>query len=436
MVSSQPRVVVVRDGETSVVHNPPPLTFGRASNVTYVHVSELNAAPEGSHYFVNCARVDAGIYALCNRARRNGTQITFIVRHVDLELARYVDEMNASLIPAYGIGHQITQATLSRIAQRVLRGHRVVAEGFVSNSLGLSMRNQCSRDTVVRHLMEASRLADGSTSVVAAVLSLHRSGSNYLRDLIGVTVSGRVHVFHEHEIPRASEVTRDHSVSCVDQALLEADWARARLLRRACLRDMIVNAGHRLIFVTERAPDDRLMSYFQRRHLAWLGTLYDRRLRVLRDVPQIQRRFEDWLKRSVRSQRKWYRRSLGDTFGLNVLEAERSENGCRVGQRGTNTLLVVPTTRLNALRDALVSACGSHAAYASIASNSVRVSRRGDEIDRVFRRDIRFPESMIDALWEIPEVACLHPRPGAGRPDTDTKDDEMFHGKTVERRHA
>jgi hypothetical protein len=406
-----PWVVVARDGEPDALRNPPLRTFGRISNVTYIHVSALSAAPEGSHYFFNCNRVDSRIYALCDRVRRQRGSIAFIVRHVDRELARYVKETNASLMPAYGPGHQITQATVSRLAQRVLGGHRVVAEGFISNSLGLNGRNRGSQSTVVRYLEEASGLADSSRRVVAAVLSLHRTGSNYLRDLIGLTVSGRVHVFHEHEIPRPSEVTPNHGVSCFDQAFLEADSARSRLLRRACLRDMIVNAQHRFIFVAERAPEDRLTSYFQRRHLAWLGALYDRKAGGFRDVPEIQRRFHDWLTQHVQSQRIWYRTRLVDTFGLNVLEAEQTEDGYLVGQHGANTLLVVPTARLAALKDDLASALGGHDAYEAIASNSVRVSEGGDEIDRAFRRRIQFPESIVDALWRIPEVARLHSRP-------------------------
>jgi hypothetical protein len=191
------RVVVVRDGELRAIRNPPPRTFSGSGGVAYVHLSDPRPLPRATHYFFNCARADQHVYELSDRARRTGGSVTFIVRHVDHELARHVEQTKASLIPAYGFSNQITDATLREATRRVLDGRRVVATGFMHNSIGVPPQGRDSPNTFVRLLMEATQVASNSTAVVAAVLSLHRTGSTFLRDLIGLTVSTRVHVFHE-----------------------------------------------------------------------------------------------------------------------------------------------------------------------------------------------------------------------------------------------
>jgi hypothetical protein len=409
MYAKRPKIVVVRDGEPDAVRNPPPTTFTRFTDVTYRHLMELSTLPGGSHYFFNCNVVDERVYALANQARGAGANLTFIVRHIDHELARFVEETHAGLIPAYGVANHITQATVCRAVRRVLAGHRVVATGFLQNSLARSPHNEAPTNMFVRLLIEASRLAHGSARVVAAVLSLHRTGSNFLRDLIGLTVSSRVGVFHEHEVPPASGVRPDRRRPIFDQVFLEADQIRARLLRRTCLREMILNADCRFIFVAERPPDERLTSYFVKRHIGWLRSHYDRQRCTLGNLREIQQAFDDWLETSVRVQRSWYRKRLVETFGLNVLEASRTDDGFLLSRRAANTLLVMPTACLDTLGDELASVFGTDV-YGTIARNSVRTEGIASEIDRAFRRQVYFPAAIAEALWQIPEVAHLHPR--------------------------
>jgi hypothetical protein len=385
------RVVVVRDGEPGAIRNPSPRTFSGSGGVAYVHLSDPRPLPPARHYFFNCARTDPNVYELSDRARRTGGSVTFIVRHVDHELARHVELTKASLIPAFGCSNQITDATLREATRRVLDGRRVVATGFIDNSIGVAPQGGASAGTFVRLLMEASRLANGSTDVVAAALSLHRAGSTFLRDLIGLTVSGRVHVLHENAVPPQSECQPDE--------------------RRAWLRKTMLGARRRFIFVAERPPDDRLMSSFQRRHCASLQSSYDRTHRVLRHAAGIQRTFNEWLKTQVPVLEQWYPQQLVEAFGVDILAADRTADGFLLGHHADNTLLVVPTARLHALRADVASTFGGQDAFWTIATNSATATRSGAEVDTAFRRQIRFPAEMTDALWQIPEVAHLHTHP-------------------------
>jgi hypothetical protein len=286
-----------------------------------------------------------------------------------------------------------------------------VASGAIRNTTATSAGLEKPVALFGRLLLEASWHANDGCRVVAAVLSQHRTGSNFLRDLIGLTVSSRVDVFHEHAVPPANGVELDATRSCFDQSLLESDQTRARLLRRACLREMIVGAQRRFVFVAERSPDRRLTSYFQRRQLSWLQSCFDRKTRRLSNAAEIQQAFHEWLKEKVRLQRIWYKDRLVGPFGLSVLDAEQTDDGCFVQRRGADILLVVPTSRLGALRNGLRATFGGDEAYESVASNSLNTSARGAEIDEAFRRQIRFPPDVSDALWQIPEVARLHAHP-------------------------
>lgn len=400
------QVVVVRDGEREALQNPPLKAFTRFSDVVYVHAAEDAALPLGSHYFFNCLRADERLYRLSDQAVRRGASVTFIVRYVDAALADFVRERGLNLMPAYGVGHQITSATLYRGIGAVLAGHRVVPEAFISNSIARwSSPLFPDSNTVIRLLTLASRLAHTSTTIVAAVLSLHRTGSNFLRDLIGLTVSGHVGVFHEHAIPPVSPTEPDPKRPLFDQQSVERDASKGRAIRRAILRDMILRANRRFIFVCDRDPVERLTSYFQERHMARLVSSYDSERQMLRNADDIQRTFDQWVTEYARRQRHWYERQLVHNFGLNVLEAVRTNDGFLLAENGENMLIVVPTARLSGLRDALAAAFGANA-YALTAANSV--TTRWAFVDRAFRRQIQFHAATADMLRNIPEVAYIH----------------------------
>jgi hypothetical protein len=226
-----------------------------------------------------------------------------------------------------------------------------------------------------------------------------------MRDLIGLTVSGRVGVFHEHSIAPRSSLPPDPRRPLFDQHVLEGDPGRARQLRRAMLRDLIVNASRRFIFVCEREPRDRLISFFQKRHMGLLQRLYDPGRRALSETAELQRVFDAWLDKYAAMQSEWYRERLLENFGLNVLDCEPTHDGLLMGHSGPNTLLIVPTARLNTLRTELADVFGG-TAYDAVASNSLD-RRGGREIDRAFRRQIHFDSAIDGWLNEIPEVAHI-----------------------------
>ncbi len=409
--SKRPRttVVVVRDSARGAINHPPSKEFARALSVAYHHADDGHPVPSAAHTFFNCRRVDDRLLAMADEAQRAGSRLTFLVRHVDARLARYVEETGASLLPAAGFDSQIAEDTLFAAIRHIIAGHRVVAGGFIANSTG-TPRQKGGSSTFINVLAEASHLANGSTPTVAAVLSLHRTGSNFLRDVVGLTVSGAVDVFHEHATPPPSVVDANIRPS-FDDVFTEPDPTRARQLRRACLRHMMTTAQRRFIFVAERPPHDRLISHFQKRHMAWLQSRYSPERDALDHVDEIQRTFEEWLAAHIEIQRGWYRKHLLRMFGLDVLACQPTTDGLLKGRHAENTLLIVPTARLDSLRNEAASAFGGEA-YRLVSSNAVR-AQGVTKVNRAFRRQIEFPKALLKALWSIPEVAHLHPRPAS-----------------------
>jgi hypothetical protein len=76
-------------------------------------------------------------------------------------------------------------------------GVHVVAKGFLENS-GSRYDDTHPAHTFVRLMRRMSAEAKQGQSVIAAVLAQHRTGSQWLRDLVGWTVASQVHVVHEH----------------------------------------------------------------------------------------------------------------------------------------------------------------------------------------------------------------------------------------------
>jgi hypothetical protein len=360
-----------------------------------VNITDFSPPPEIEHCVISCGRATARLYAVADKAARAGARLTFLVRYVDDALADFARERQVNVLPAAGYIDQISTATQHEAIRRILAGGHVTAQGFVDHSVG---RFEYRRPhTVIRALSEASRLANASTRVVTAVLSLHRTGSNFLRDLIGLTVSGNVDVFHEHSVPHA----------------LSEQGPSPRQLLKAARRVQILSAARRFIFICERDPVERLISYFQERHMALLMQSFDPGTGSFRDRAAIQRTFDAWVARQAQSQRDWYRKRLAVHFGLGPLDCAPTDDGFFLGTHGENTLVVVPTKRLSALREELAGAFGG-GAYDTIATNTIR-RRGGAAIDATFRRDIRFDPAVEEMLAQIPEVAYCLADPGAER---------------------
>jgi hypothetical protein len=162
------------------------------------------------------------------------------------------------------------------------------------------------------------------------------------------------------------------------------------------------------VFVTERHPVDRLLSYFVKGRSARLRRSFDAAAGRFGDRDAIAREFLDWSWAQVDRQRKWYRNKLLRPFGLDVMQAEPVD-GLLVGGSGPNALIVVPTAGLNALRETAATAFGTDC-YRWLSDNSAREG--GDDvIDAAFRREVEVDPAVAEALWAIPEVARIHGKP-------------------------
>jgi hypothetical protein len=400
------RVAVIRDGDPDLLRNPKPQVFHPVPEVIYHHVSEPAPLAAASHYFFHCERFSERIHDWAVAALNAQGSVTIIIRRVDRALAEFVERAPVSVIPASGCAGQITDATLERAVKMTLAGERVVSQGFIRNSVGAAASADRNGHSFLDMLQAASRAAYASTAVVAAVLALPRTGSKFLHDLIGMTVGSQVRTFHEHEVPADDAGQLDSTRPLVDQMMLELDDAKKRSIKKAILRHAILNQERRYVFVTERNPQDRIVSYFLTHYRQWLRSSFDVHSDVFRNVKDIQRMFDRWTRVQAKAQRNWYRETLLRPFGLNVLKAERTLEGLFVTHHGPNTLVVVPSDRLNVLMATAAAEFGARS-YAPVADNSAK--SRGDEaIDRVFRRDISFDPAVAKALWKIPEVAHVH----------------------------
>jgi len=301
-----------------------------------------------------------------------------------------------------GIDDRGSLCEAQRALAMVLAGERVAARGFVQHSLARQASDAGDGHPFVAMLHEASVAANTSTTVVAAVLALQRTGSNFLHDMIGLSVSAGVRNFHEHDVPGLAEAA-GRPRPTVDPRLLERDGRYT--LRQAVLRDTILTPQRRYIFVSDRSPEDRLLSYFVKGRSDWLHQRFDAARNRFREAAEIQRRFDEWAWAQLDRQRKWYRNKLLRPFGLNVLEAERID-GLLIGRHAANTLIVVPTARLNRLVEVVADAFRTDC-YRALAHNSAKES--GDEaIGRAFRQQFTIDPEVAESLWAIPEVAHIH----------------------------
>jgi len=381
--------------------------LSRSIDAVYRRTSDTTALPRAKRYFFLLDELDHCEYALLIEAIRTGASVTLIAKALEPHFAAFAERPNVNIIPVCGDSEPIAAATLQRAIAMVLAGERVAARGFVQNSVARHAMDAGDAHPLVEILNEASLTANTSTTVVAAVLALQRTGSNFLHDMIGLSVSAKVRMFHEHDVSGLVEAA-SHPRLSIDRRFLERDGGNAA--RQALLRDTILTPARRYIFVSERLPDDRLWSYFVKGRSAWLHGRFDAARGRFRDAAEIQRRFDEWTRAQLDRQRKWYRNKLRRPFGLDVLKAEPS-GGLFFDRRGPNTLVVVPTTCLGRLVQVMSSAFRTDC-YRSLAYNSARESG-DDAMGAAFREQFRLDPEVTDALWKIPEVAHIHGvRPG------------------------
>ena len=260
-------IVVVRDRDPAAVQDPPRRLFGERRRVAHVHATTSGQLPPSNRYVFNLDRLDDRSRRRAVHAQQQGAEVTLILRHVDADVALELAGGGWNVIPAYGDTEHIGVGTLRRALRMVCDGDRVAAQGFLLNSVSKPTAGARHHSAFLQLLRQASEEARAGMSVVAAVLAPQRTGSQWLRDLIGWTIGSEVRVFHEHEVPRAADVWCD-SRNLADALALEPDHVRRTILRRAALRRVLLSARRRYIFMTDRDPVDRLISYFVKRGLA------------------------------------------------------------------------------------------------------------------------------------------------------------------------
>ena len=397
-------IVVVRDRAPAALLNPPRRTFGERRAVWHVHATTPGELPASRHYVFNLDRLDDVSRARAARAHLDGARITVIVRHVDGPSAVVLGKSGWNVLPAYGDTEHVGTSTLRRALRMVCDGRRVVARGFLENSIPRATGRDVHRVAPFLQLLRDMSAESQTEHVVAAVLAPQRTGSQWLRDLLGWTTGSRVRLFHEHGIPEADEAWPDSQ--CLSEALaLEPDGERRAAMRRAALRSRLLTASRRYIFVTDRDPVERLLSYFVKRRSRWLRDRLDATGRRFGDAQEIERAFAAWLPGQVEHHTRWFRKALKTPFGLDVCRAQPTADGLLMSHHGRNTLVVVPIERLNALRNVVEGEYGSDAC-APLADNSA--AARGDAaLVAAFRRDIFVPPAIEKALREIPEVAYV-----------------------------
>jgi len=372
------------------------------SNAVYRRIADVSALPPADQYFFLLDEVDHAASGLLIEAVRSGATVTLIANAFEPHFAAFAERSNVNIVPMCGDAGPIGAPTLQRAIAMVLAGERVAARGFVQHSLARQEGDAGNGHPFVSILREASVAANTSTTVVAAVLALQRTGSNFLHDMIGLSVSAKVRTFHEHDVHGLADAAARPRPS-IDSQSLERDGRYA--MRQTVLRDTLLTPERRYIFVSDRSPQDRLLSYFVKGRSAWLEGHFDAARSQFRNAAEIQRRFDEWAWAQLDRQRKWYRNKLLRPFGLNVLETERID-GLLIGRHGPNTLIVVPTVRLNQLVD-VVSDWFRTDCYRALAHNSA--SESGDEaIGRAFRHQFTIQPDVIESLWAIPEVAHIH----------------------------
>jgi hypothetical protein len=414
-----PSMVIVRDRDRAVIEQPPRDMFRARHSIVYVHAGTDGRLPESRRYLFNLDHVDDVSHARAAGAFDRGAQVTVVVRRLDTDRAAALEDSGWNVIPAYGDTEHVGARTARRALRLAYDGHHVVATGFLRNSAVPDARRDDHHPSAFLHLMSRMSIeAHRGDDVVAAVLSPHRTGSKWLRDLIGWTAGSRVRVFHEHAIP---DPTGDWPEwPCFADALaLEHDTNQRKRMRQAALRRLLLSARRRYIFVTDRDPVERLVSYFVKRHARWLRAHLDESGGSFRDRGVIQRQFETWLRGQVAHHARWFRRTLLEPFDLDIRSARPTADGLLVAARGANTLIVVPTERLTALREIVEGEFGA-GSVAALDDNSA-AGHGNDGLLAVVRRDLEVPASIVRALLSIPEIAsrrALAPPPDAGATST------------------
>lgn len=397
-------IVVIRDRELNALQHPEPFLLGRAGSVRveYVWLASQQALPQAHTYVFNLERLAPAETLVSDLARR-GASVTLVLSEIDDAVLALAALPNVSVIPAYGEVEHIGRATAKSALRLACRGQQVVARGYLENSVASRRAaHQQAPHTFVRALVEASCAADRQR-VVAAVVSPHRSGSKFLRDLIGVAVGARVQVVHEHAVP-LSDQPWNTSRPTFDQLSLSSvsDFKR---LRASMIRDALLSAERRYVFVAEREPVERLQSYFVKRKARWLrerltseGTFVD--------PGEVQREWDDWVPDMCAIQRRWYQEVLRDQLGVDVMQAELTEDGLLHGRFEAGELLVVATRRLDDLRAAVEAEYGP---LPPLAANSAGSLGNKDVGAAVRRCLVVSPETRADLL-AIPELAHIRSR--------------------------
>jgi hypothetical protein len=413
--TKRPRILVVRDRERAALQNPHPREFRGRYDMSYLHLSDVDSLPVVDHAVFNCERLTERVHELLVDALRAKATVTIIARHIDAACAALAETGRINVIPAYGFAGQIMTGTLRSALATILQGTPVVATGFVKNSIApASDLGARSAPWFTRMLREVSAIANSGTPVVMAVLAQQRTGSKFLHDLIGWTVSGAVDVVHEHEVPSSSALV-DPDRPLFDQ-LITAPDADKNSLRRAILRQTLLGAERRYIFVPVREPRARLISYFLRLHKKMLRQAFDSERGTFRDLEAIQHAFDEFTRRQVKRQRSWYRLALLDPFGLDILDARPTEDGVLVAESGPNTLIVLPIEKLDDLATELEAVYGSDT-YTALHEDSAR--NRGDqEMAQIFMSQVRFsPDVWATLMKKLPRVAHIHPQSAEGATD-------------------
>lgn len=411
--SQDASVVVVRDRDPAALQDPPRRTFGAVGAVTYRHAAAPGRLPPSRHYVFNLERLDDLNRRRAARLRAQGTDVTVIVRQLDAATAKDLANSSWNVIPAYGDAEHIGHGTLRRAVRMACDGQRVVARGFLGNSGPDSAHRPARhRSTFLDLVRQMSDEARAGEKVVAAVLAPQRTGSQWLRDLIGWTAGADVRVFHEHGIPETEDDWPDSS-SLADALAHEPDRNRQTWMRRAALRSVLLSARRRYVFLTDRDPADRVISFFVRRRSISLRERLIVSEGTFEGLDEIQREFDAWAMAQVAHHTRWFRSTFVEPFGLHVERAQATHDGLLVTHHGPNTLVIVPTERLDALRLAVEAEYGEDVC-APLADNSA--AARGDaEVMTAFRRHVRVPPAIERALRDIPEVAHVRSAVSAER---------------------
>ena len=398
-------VVVVRDRDLAALRHPEPRIIGGHGTVVYVHASRPGPLPDASHYIFNLERLDEASRQRACSSHDAGARITLILQQVDEVTAGFLTGTTWNVLPAYGDVEHIGVATFRRALRMALDGVHVVARGFLQNSGPTSsLAHARAASAFVRLLRRMSEEAAHGDAVVAAVLAPQRTGSQWLRDLIGWTTGSDVRVAHEHTVP-GDTATGPVARTVADAVAREPDPARHRAIRRTAFRSVLVTARRRYIFVTYRDPVDRVVSYFIKRHSQFLRERLDPATQTFLDPSAIQAVFERWLPQQVKGHSHWFRTTLFDHFGLDVCRAEPTDDGLLLARHEPNTLVVVPIETLSSLREAVEAEYGREAC-APLADDSA-VSRGDGPIAAAFRRDIQVPAAVATALRSLREAAHI-----------------------------